>query len=210
MSATGHPVTLAISDGTGRSAEALRHWASGLAEIGVDAIQLREKGLADIETLERARAIAAALEGTATRLLINGRFDIAMVSSAAGVHLPAHGLPIRDVRAALGESALIGRSTHSVDEAKRALNEGADYVTFGPVYDTPSKRRYGAPLGLEALRQVAALGGRILAIGGITKDRLGEVAAAGAAGIAAIRLFQTPPSESRATMLSVREAFNRP
>jgi thiamine-phosphate pyrophosphorylase len=204
-----YPVALAISDGAGRAPDELRSWAGGLAAAGVDAVQLREKDLSDVERFRRARAIAEVLADGPTRLLINARFDIAMISDAAGVHLPSHGVPVKDVRGALGSTALIGRSTHSVGEVDRALEEGADYVTFGPIYDTPSKREYGPPLGLEALREAAGVGVPVLAIGGVTTDRLTELASTGAAGIAAIRLFQASRAQLQTTMTRVREAFTR-
>jgi len=200
-------MALAISEGAGRPATELARWARRLAAVGVDTVQVREKTLSDVQRLERGRAVAAALSGTATRLLINGRFDIAMAVEAGGVHLPERGLPLAAVREALGPEALIGRSTHSVEAVHRAQEEGADYVTLGPIYETPSKGQFGPPLGLETLARAAAIGVPVLAIGGISVERLAELADAGARGVAAIRLFQTGGAELEAGVRRIVEAF---
>lgn len=200
-------MALAITEGTGEPAAELARWAGRLAAAGVDAIQLREKTLSDADRLERAQAIAAALSGASTRLLINARFDIALATQATGVHLPEQGVPTGAVRQVLGPEALIGRSAHGVETVRRARDDGADYVTLGPIYDTPSKRRFGAPLGLAALEQAAMMGIAVLAIGGVTVARLSELSDAGARGVAAIRLFQTEGSELATTIGRIAATF---
>ncbi|HXO40460.1 MAG TPA: thiamine phosphate synthase, partial [Thermoanaerobaculia bacterium] len=110
-----------------------------------------------------------------------------------GVHLPADGVPAGAVRARFGSGLLIGVSTHRLEEVERARRDGADYVVFGPVYPTPAKAGYGAPAGTRALARAAALDIPVYALGGVTLERFAEVAAAGAAGVAGIRLFQGLP-----------------
>ena len=113
--------------------------------------------------------------------------DVALAAGADGVHLPASGLPIAPLRRRWGDALLIGRSTHHPDEVAAAGRDGADYALFGPVFPTPGKEAYGPPPGLDGLRRAAAAGLPVIAVGGLTPDRLAAVAAAGAAGAAAIR-----------------------
>lgn len=186
--ATPLPRLIAISDRRAAGEESLVAWLEALAEARVDGVQIREKDLPDRELFEltkRARAILP----PETRLLVNGRLDIALAAGAAGVHLPEAGLPPRALRERFGPALLIGRSTHHPAEVEKARQEGADYVTFGPVYATPSKARYGSPPGLEGLRRAALCGLPVFALGGVTIDRLPEVAGAGAAGAAGIGCF---------------------
>jgi thiamine-phosphate pyrophosphorylase len=120
------------------------------------------------------------------RLVINDRADVALAAEADGVQRAHDSLPVAALRG-IGRHLLIGASVHSVDEARAAAEEGADFLVFGPVYDTPSKRAYGPPQGLDALRRVAGEVTRpVLAIGGITAARVREVLGAGAAGVAVI------------------------
>lgn len=184
------PIALAISDGTGRTADELVQWALRLSRAGVDAVQLREKTLTDLQVFHRAQALVAALSATATRVIVNARFDIAIAAKASGVHLPATGISTSEVRRAVPEPFLVGRSTHSLEEISDAFAAGADYVTFGPIFDTPSKRGFGLPQGLAQLRRAAALDGWVVALGGIELDTIDSLAAAGASGFAGIRIFQ--------------------
>ena len=161
-------------------------WLRALAAAGVGAVQLREKDLDDRALYELARHARAALP-LPIRVLVNGRVDLALAAGADGVHLPADGIPVAALRARFGQSVLIGRSTHRLPEVESARDAGADYVTFGPVYETPGK---GAPVGVAELARAAAAGIPVYALGGVTLERFGELAGAGAAGIAAIRLFQ--------------------
>jgi thiamine-phosphate pyrophosphorylase len=162
-------------------------WLRALGEGGIGAVQLREKDLDDRDLYALAR-LARPLLPPPARLLVNGRLDVALAAGADGVHLPADGVPAAALRARFGPGVLIGRSAHSVAEVERARDDGADYATFGPVYATPGK---GAPTGVGELARAAASGLPVYALGGVTLERFGELAAAGAAGVAAIRLFQT-------------------
>ncbi len=181
------PRVLAISDRRTLAVD-LDDWLRQAADDGVPAFQLREKDLDDAALLQRARR-ARALLGPAVTLVVNGRLDVALAAGADGVHLPAAGLPADLLRAAAarrGARILVGRSTHRLEEVAAAAAEGVDYVTFGPVWATPSKAPYGPPAGVEALARAAAVGVPVLALGGVTAERVPEVAAAGAHGVAAI------------------------
>lgn len=184
------PRLLAISTGSSEPAEALAAWAQRLARAGVDSLQLREKELADRPLLERARALCALPADTRPRILVNARADVALAAGADGVHLPAAGLDAARVRAWVGERLLVGVSTHRVEEVAAAHAAGADYAVFGPVYPTPSKPGRVDGDRLAELERAAALGLPVLAVGGVTIDRLGELAATGAAGAAGIRVFR--------------------
>jgi thiamine-phosphate pyrophosphorylase len=164
------------------------------AAAGADAVQLREKDLSGSALLQCAHS-AAARAGTC-KILVNDRMDVALAAGAAGVHLGGDSLPVAEVaqfRAAGRAPAdfLIGRSCHALAEALQAERHGADYLFFGPVFATPAKARFGPPQGLDALAAVC-LRVRIpvLAIGGITLENAAACKSAGAAGVAAIRLFQ--------------------
>lgn len=163
-------------------------WLGRLALAGVDALQVREKDLDDRAVLDLARQARAAV----STVLVNGRLDLALAAGADGAHLPADGVPAAALRRRFGPGVLLGVSTHSVAEVERALQDGADYVTFGPVWPTPSKERYGPPRGIEELARAARVGIPVYALGGVMLSRFGEAAGAGAAGVAGIRLFQGP------------------
>lgn len=166
-------------------------WLRRLAAAGVQAVQIREKDLDDRAVYELALAAREALPPPAT-VLVNGRVDLALAAGADGVHLPADGVPVAALRRRFGTSVLLGVSTHSVEEVELASRDGADYVTFGPVWPTPSKERYGPPLGVEALARAAEAGIPVYALGGVMLSRFAAAAEAGAAGVAGIRLFQGP------------------
>ncbi len=139
----------------------------------------------------RARASAAG-----ARILVNDRLDVALAVQAGGVHLGEKSLPPQEARRLVvslhrEKDFLIGVSCHSLEAAKAAERDGADYLFFGPVFATPAKAVYGAPQGLERLAEVCrAVSLPVLAIGGITLDNCAACFSAGASGIAAIRLFQ--------------------
>ena len=153
------------------------------------AVQLREKDLPARDLLDLARALRRVCAGAGQALLVNDRIDVALAAGADGVHLPAAGIPPAEARRLLGAERLVGVSCHGAEEVARALREGADFATFGPVFETPSKRAWGPPLGLERLRQAAAMGLPLVGLGGIDAARAAEVRAAGAAGVGVIRAW---------------------
>jgi thiamine-phosphate pyrophosphorylase len=127
------------------------------------------------------------MRGQGGRVMINDRVDLALALGADGVHLRADSLPVAVARRLLGADRLIGVSAHSTDEVARAESDGADFAVLGPIYETPSKRAYGPPIGLrpieEARRRCRI---PVFAIGGITVARVAEVRRAGAYGVAAV------------------------
>lgn len=177
-------------------------WLRRLAAAGVGAVQIREKDRDDRAVLELAREARPLL----STVLVNGRIDIALAAGADGAHLPADGVPAAALRRRF-PGALLGVSTHTLQEVERALQDGADYVTFGPVWPTPSKERYGPPRGVEELARAAEAGIPVYALGGVMLSRFEEAAAAGAAGVAGIRLFQGP--DLREVVDAARRCFRR-
>lgn len=195
--------------------EALLRKIAAAASAGIDWIQIREKDLSgrDCALLVRdaRRRVRKSSRGNAVpaRLLVNDRLDVALSEHASGVHLGEQGLPADEAKRLAGSQAgkdfLIGVSCHSREAARSAEGDGADYLFFGPVFATPSKAAYGAPQGLERLAEVcAAVSIPVLAIGGITMQNAAGCLRAGAAGLAAIRLFQQA-QDPAALALALRE-----
>jgi thiamine-phosphate pyrophosphorylase len=156
-------------------------------ECGVRCIQLREKDLNAFELLSLSKGIRKS--NTLSKLIINDRLDIALLSGADGVHASSYGINAKDIKR-FGAKLISGKSVHSAEDAKKAEDEGFDYVLFGPVFKTPGKGKFGNPKGLDELRRVSA-GVKIpvLAVGGITPLRAKRCIDAGAYGVAAIRSF---------------------
>jgi thiamine-phosphate pyrophosphorylase len=156
-------------------------------------LQLREKDLPTRTLLEWAQRVVSWCKHYHVPFLINDRVDIALASGAHGVHLRENSLPVRNVRQCLGAQPLIGVSVHSVEDAIQREEEGADFVVLGPIYDTPSKRAYGSPLGVSVLEEAThRCHIPIFAIGGIDLARVEEVKSAGAYGVAVISsIFQS-------------------
>lgn len=200
------PLVCYVTDRKGLAAPdpaaALSESISRAVTAGVDWVQIREKDLPSREILALAKAAVLASEAykrsrsTPTRILINDRLDLALASGAAGVHLGGESIPTVDVvrwcRAGNAPAQfLIGVSCHDLEGARQAELAGANYVVFGPIFDTPSKRLFGPPHGIARLHEVCAAARiPVIAIGGISDQNAAECLRAGAAGIAAIRLFQ--------------------
>lgn len=156
-------------------------------EGGVRMVQLREKDLSGRELFALATELRRLTREFGARLIINDRLDIALAAGADGVHIGTASLPVAVVRRILGPEMLIGYSAHGVAEAEQAQVDGADFVTFGPVYHTPSKAAYGEPVGVPKLAEAAKhLTIPVFALGGITESSVAEVMATGADGIALI------------------------
>jgi thiamine-phosphate pyrophosphorylase len=152
---------------------------------GVKAVQLREKDLSINELCRLAEEIRRITSLHGAKLLINERADIAQAVHADGVHLPQNSVSVEAVRKIIGTERLIGMSCHNLDSAMSALKSGADFITFGPVFYTPSKAAYGKPVGLERLAETASiLNIPVFGLGGINESNIIQVMAAGAKGIA--------------------------
>lgn len=175
---------------TDRSLVRERSLESALREsvdAGVQAIQLRERDLSTRELLSLAGQIHAMTKSRGVPLIINDRVDLVQALDLDGVHLRASSLPVSVARRVLGPRRLIGVSTHSVKEVQQAGDDGADYVILGPIFETPSKREFGAPLGLAALADACRRSAvPVFAIGGMTSKRIAAARDAGASGVAMI------------------------
>jgi thiamine-phosphate pyrophosphorylase len=182
------------------SLESLTQKIEEIATAGIDWIQLREKDLPAAELAKLTRRTLHTKPANVSRVIVNDRLDVALVEAAVGVHLGERSLPIAEAKRLVdsfkekgfvGQSFVLGASCHSLKSAQRAASDGADYLFFGPIFPTPSKAAFGAPQGLEKLAQVCdSVSIPVIAIGGITLNDAALCRRAGAAGIAAIRLFQ--------------------
>jgi thiamine-phosphate diphosphorylase len=164
-------------------------------EAGVDLVQIRERDLDAAALSSLVAAVVDLTRGSTSRVVVNDRLDVALACGADGVHLRGDSVPIAAARRLAPPPFLVGRSVHSADEVvSAAVNAaGADYLIAGTVFPTASKPGVTTWLGLEGLRAVVrATTVPVLAIGGVTLERLVEVASTGAAGIAAIGLFESP------------------
>lgn len=158
------------------------------AERGATVVQLREKRATALEFYEEARAAVAIAAARGVQLIINDRVDIALAVGAAGVHLGQDDLPPEAARRLLGDDAIIGYSTHSVPQAKKASRLPIDYLAIGPIFTTSTKENPDPVVGWDGLRAVKAAVGSLtlVAIGGIKPERTGEVLQAGADSVAMI------------------------
>ena len=177
------------------------------ALAGADWIQIREKDLSSGVLFELVRDAIAEVRrtgGAQTRVIVNDRLDVAVACGADGVHLGHASVPAQDVirwcrSGGAPKEFLVGVSCHSLQDARAAEAAGADYVFFGPVFDSPSKREFGAPQGTAQLREVTqTLRIPVVAIGGINASNARSCVEAGAAGVAAIREFQDSVADDRA------------
>lgn len=178
---------------------------------GVDLIQVRERDLAAADLAVLVDEILGLTRGSATRVVVNDRLDVALACGADGVHLRSDSVSPMAARRLAPGGVLVGRSVHGADEAKSAT--GADYVIAGPVFPTSSKPASTPWLGVEGLRAIV-LAARmpVLAIGGVTLDGLEAIARTGAAGVAAIGLFQTAEGAAgpdRSAQISLADLVNR-
>jgi len=166
---------------------------SAAVAAGIQLVQIREKQLTARVLFELTVGAVAIARDSTTRIMVNDRADIAAGAGAAGVQLTTSSLTPDVVRKAFGADSLIGASTHSLAEARRAWRAGADFAVLGPIFPSPAKEKYGPPLGLgqlsEAARELVPF--PLIALGGIAPDKANECLSAGASGIAGIRLFAT-------------------
>jgi thiamine-phosphate pyrophosphorylase len=168
---------------------ALIDFTSAAACAGVDMIQMRERDLSAKALFTLTENIVSSSRPYRTRVLINDRADIAM-ASGAGVHLTTRSMTAETIRNTFGAEVLVGVSTHSLEEAEAAERGGADFIVFGPTFETESKKSYGPPVGLDKLEEVChKLQIPVLALGGINLSNFHLALDRGASGIAAISLF---------------------
>jgi thiamine-phosphate pyrophosphorylase len=172
-------------EAAGRGLVEQTKWA---ARSDVDLVQVRERDLETAQLAHLVTTLVDATHGTRTRVVVNDRLDVALACGAHGVHLRHDSIPAAAVRRITPETFLVGRSVHGVAEAQAA--GPVDYLVAGTVFPTPSKPHDAPVLGLDGLAEIVqAVAVPVLAIGGMSRDRLDEVAAVGAAGVAGIGLF---------------------
>ncbi|HEX6463409.1 MAG TPA: thiamine phosphate synthase [Vicinamibacterales bacterium] len=161
------------------------------ARGGATHIQIRERDLTDESLAQLARDVARAVSGTAARVLVNDRADVAIAAAAHGVHLPADSVSASRIRGLVPSGFLVGRSVHTLDEVDRAVADGGcDYLLFGTIFPSFGKPPGHPVAGLEMLREVCARSPLpVIAIGGMTGARAAEVVSAGAAGLAGVTMF---------------------
>lgn len=189
----------AIADASIMSIQSAPSLVENAIAGGVTAFQIRAKNLSHSEFLLFAEAVLAATSPHDVRVIINDDVEIALATEADGVHLGADDVPIAEARRTLGDLALIGATAHSMKELKAAAKAGADYIGFGSIYPSPSKKveAIQGPAGIRKARAVTSL--PLIAIGGITVGRAAEVIGAGADGVAVISgLWSAGDVESRA------------
>lgn len=176
-----------ITDKQAVNGQALLEKVEEALKGGVRAVQMREKDLSAKEQLSLALRLRELTARYGAKLIINDRADIAMLAGADGVHLGQSSFSAKEARGLLGPDRVIGVSTHNIIEAEKAEKDGADFITFGPVYFTTSKAAYGLPVGLGLLKEVSSrVKVPVFALGGIKKENVKEVLGAGAFGIATI------------------------
>jgi thiamine-phosphate pyrophosphorylase len=158
-------------------------------------VQIREKDLKTRDLTSLCQQLFPPIKHHHATLLLNDRIDLVLALGFDGVHLRTDSLSVSVARRLLGTGRLIGVSTHSVEEARMAEAEGADFIVLGPIYDTPSKRAFGPPLGLGILEEASrSLHLPIYAIGGMTPFRILEILSSGAYGVAVISSILQSPS----------------
>jgi thiamine-phosphate pyrophosphorylase len=186
------PVVCMVTDGVLMGEAAFTALVAATARAGVDVIQVRERDVEAGMLMRRTRAAIDAVSGTAARVVVNDRLDVALAAGAAGVHLRGDSFAAARARSLASDGFLVGRSVHSDEEAAQVeAAGGCDYLIFGTVFPSTHKPAGHRPAGLEALRRVCArVRIPVLAVGGITAENAALARAAGAAGVAGISLFQ--------------------
>lgn len=195
MFPSSHPISYLITEGRATD-ENYQQAKSEILKIvlpamhaGTHLIQIREKALSAKNLFDLTKSVVHLAKKSAVKILVNDRADIARCAGADGVHLTSVSLPTIVVRNNFSKDFIIGKSTHSLTEAVKAKDEGADFITFSPIYATPSKTIFDAPQGLDKLKTLCEKlsGFPVIALGGINESNREEVLQAGAAGYASIR-----------------------
>ncbi len=181
--------------------------AEAALEGGATAIMLREKDLSGDDLYRLGRTLRDLTRLRDAALIVNDRADLALAIEADAVHLGWQSLPPEAVRRAVGGRMWIGVSAHNPAEARRALDAGAEYLTYSPVFQTPSKEGVVPTVGLDGLRQAAEMfAAPLVALGGIAPENAADCLRAGAAGVAVIRAIMAA-DDPRAAALQFREAM---
>jgi thiamine-phosphate pyrophosphorylase len=163
-------------------------FAEKLAAAGVRLMQLRDKRGSARRVFAQSRELAAVLCPAGVQFIVNDRPDIAAITGASGVHVGQEDLPPEDARRIVGASRWVGVSTHNLEQFREANATSADYIAVGPIFPTASKENPDPVVGLELLRAARGLTAKpLVAIGGITLERAGDVYRAGADSVAVIR-----------------------
>ncbi len=195
-----------ITDRNQAGEEGILPVVEGALKGGVRAVQLREKDMNTRDLFELAVDLRLLTRTYGAKLFINDRLDVALAADCDGVHLGQGGFLPGDARSLLSSNKLIGVSTHGIEEARAAKEGGADFITLGPVFFTPSKAGYGEPLGVEYLNTVKAeVNIPVFALGGVKKENVREVLNTGVDGVAVISalIAATDPEVETREMLKV-------
>jgi thiamine-phosphate pyrophosphorylase len=201
---------MAVTDRRAAGARSILEAIRSAISAGADLIQIRERDLGGAELLRLTRDVleTAKEAGGRCRILVNDRLDVALSAKASGVHLPSQGLPIGLARRHVPKKFQIGRSVHSLSEARLAEKEGADYLVFGPIFQTPGKEAFGPPAGPAGLLKVAeAVHVPVWAIGGVNPETAAELRGLPIAGVAAIRALLGAPDPA-AALAALRSALD--
>ncbi len=183
-----------------RSEEEFRRLVESLVNAGVDVLQLRDKTLGDRQLIERARLLRAKTRETSTLFIMNDRPDLAVLSQADGVHVGQDELPVADARRVVGSEAIVGVSTHSIEQARQAVLDGANYIGVGPTFPSKTKQFDRFP-GLDLLKQVSSeISLPAFAIGGVSLDNLKDVWKTGIQRIAVGHAVTAAPVPAEATV----------
>lgn len=187
-------------------------FAKNLAAAGVRLMQLRDKHATAAKLFAQSRELAAALCPVGVQFIVNDRPDVAAIAEASGVHVGQDDLPPDDARLIVGPSRWVGVSTHNLEQFREANATSADYIAVGPIFPTASKENPDPVVGLALLREVRKLSTKpIVAIGGITLDRAGDVFRAGADSVAVIRdlLSAYDPAQRAREYLAAAQAAQK-
>ena len=177
-----------------------------LLDVGVSAVQLREKDLSHAEYIKLAKPLCKLCHAYSAQLFINSRIEIAMNVGADGLHLPGNSPSVRKVTEETNHPFIIGSSVHTLTEAKRREMEGADFITYSPIYPTLSKPGYGPTVGLDGLRTVTeGINIPVFALGGITPERVSECLDAGAYGVAVMSGVMSPENGAQQAKMYLRQ-----
>lgn len=200
------PITYLITQGNLTSANFVSESEKTIStirsaiEAGVSCIQIREKNLSSKPLLNLLNSVIEIRKDSKTKLFVNERFDIALAAKVDGVHLSSNSIPVKKVHKNVPKSFLIGVSTHSSKAARKAKIEGADFVTFSPIFETLSKPNYGEPKGLKKLSNLCdeLKPFPVVALGGVNENNFRDIYKTGAKGIAGISFFRVPQNQKMA------------